>query len=149
MKIEITEQKAELALAVKKRATMKTLKAMVNEGYGMIYGYLFEVGRQPTGAPYVAYLEMAEEFDIELGFPVAEELPGRGELYMSKTYEGKVVTGTHKGSYQGLERAYHEIFKYIEKNKLDAVGICYDFYLNDPTYIPEDELLTKIVVPVK
>ena len=149
MKIELTEQKSELAIAVKKRANMENLKALIDEGYGMISNYLADLGKQMSGAPYIAYYDFADEFDIEMGFPVAEELSGKGGLYMSKTYEGKAITGTYKGSYDGLKQAYCEIFKYIEENKLEYTGVCYDHYINDPSVTPEDELLTKIVIPIK
>lgn len=149
MQIELTEQNAEFAVAIKKRANMENLQSLISEGYGMIYSYLTELGKQPSGAPYVVYYGIGDEFDIEMGFPVAEELPGKDELYLGKTYEGRIVTGTHKGSYDGLDKAYGEIFKYMEDNKLELVGIYYDYYLNDPSITPESELLTKIVIPIK
>lgn len=127
----------------------QTWKPLIDEGYGAIYNYLTELSKQPSGAPYVVYFGLSDEFDIEMGFPISEELPNKDELYMSKTYEGKVVTGTHKGSYSGLEQAYGDIFKYIEENGLEPVGLYCDFYLNDPSITAEEELLTKIVVPVK
>ena len=152
MKIELFEQKSQLSVAVKRKATMENMHALIDEGYGMIGAYLAELSKQPSCAPYICYFNCTEdfsEFDLEMGFPVAEELPVKGELYMSKTYEGKVVAGTYKGPYSGLEQAYGELMKYTEENKLELLGIYYDYYLNDPSVTPEDELLTKIVFPVK
>ena len=149
MKIELTEQKSQLSIAVKKRANMKNLKALIDESYNKIYDYLTELKELPSGAPYVAYLGIGDEFDIEIGFPVDVGLPCNDDLYMSRTYEGKIVTGVYKGPYNGLEQAYSQIFEFINKNKLEPTGVYYDYYLNDPSITPEDELLTKIVVPVK
>ncbi len=86
---------------------------------------------------------------MEMGFPVAHEIQVEGELYMSKTYAGKAVTGIHKGSYSKLDPAYGEILRFIEENSLELAGTYYDHYLNDPDKVSEDELLTKIVIPVK
>ena len=152
MNIELIEQKPELSMAIKKRATMETMMAIINEGYGMIAGYLAELSKQASGVPYIGYFNCTEdfcEFDLEMGFPVAEELPDKGELHMSKTYEGKVLAGTYKGPYSGLEQAYGELMKHAQENNLELVGVYYDYYLNDPSVTPEDELLTKIVFPVK
>ena len=149
VKVELIEQKPELALALKRRASMETLKPIIDEGYDILQNYLSGLGKQPSGTPYIAYLGMGEEFDMEVGFPISEELPVKGDLYMSKTCSGPAATGTHKGSYDRLEQAYGEIFKYMEENSLEPTGVYYDYYINDPSVTPEDELLTKIVIPVK
>ena len=149
MKIELTEQKSELALTIKKRANTENFTTLIKEGYGMLWNYLAELEKQISGSPYVAYFGFGEEFEIEMGFPVAEKLSVKGEFSLSETYEGRVVTGIYKGSYKGLAQAYEEIFKYIEENSLKSTGIYYDYYINDPSNTPEDELLTKIVIPIK
>jgi effector-binding domain-containing protein len=149
MKIELSEEKSLLALAVKRRANMNNLVTLVDEGYALLWEYISNLGKEVAGPPYIAYFGMGEEFDIELGFPVAEEIPGTEDIYMSKTQGGKSVVGMHFGSYQGLEQAYGEIFKYMEEQKLEPAGIFYDFYLNDPSITPAEELITKIVIPVK
>ena len=149
MIIELDEQTSLSAVAVKKRANKENFVALIHEGFNALNSFFTKSGKQLSDAPYIAYYGMGEEFDIEIGFPVAEEVPVEGELYMSKTYGGRAVTGMHKGSYDGLEKAYGEIFKYMEENALEPAGVFYDFYLNDPTDTQEDELLTKIVISVK
>jgi len=131
---------------------METMKTLIDEGYGMLSSYLAEISKQMAGPPYIGYFNCTDdfsEFDMEMGFPVAEELPVKDGIYMSNTYEGKVVTGTYKGSYSELEQAYGEISKYLEENKLESAGVYYDHYLNDPSDTVEDELLTKIVFVIK
>ena len=152
MKIEVVEQKSELSLATKKRATMENMMAIIDEGYGKIAGYLAELSKEASGAPYICYFNCTEdfsEFDLEMGFPVAEELPVKDGFYMGKTYEGKTLAGTHKGSYSKLEQAYAELMKYAAESNLELTGIYYDYYLNDPSVTPEEELLTKVVFAIK
>jgi effector-binding domain-containing protein len=38
---------------------------------------------------------------------------------------------------------------YVKDNSLELVGVYYDFYLNNPADTPENELLTKLVFPLK
>jgi effector-binding domain-containing protein len=152
MNISIVDQKAELALAYKEHATMENLMAVVDKGYTAVLNHLAKIGKQPVGAPYLAYFNCAEdfsEFDLEMGYPVAEDVPVENELYMSKTYEGKGVTATHKGSYSTLDDTYTAMMKFIEENSLELTGFYYDYYLNDPADTPESELLTKVVIPIK
>lgn len=154
MNIEVVEQKAELTLAYKEHTTMENLVASMDKGLNAVDHYLKELAEKPTGAPYAAYLNVNEdedfaEFDLEMGFPIAREVPVKDELFISRTYEGRVVTTTHKGSYQTLEEAYCAVMEYIAQNSLEPVGIYYDYYLNDPSNTPEEDLLTKVVIPVK
>lgn len=151
MKIELTERSSERALAVKKRTDMEGLKDVINEGYALILNHLAELGVQASGQPFVAYTGQGswEKFDTEMGFTVDRDVPCKGDLYMTKTHGGRAVTGTYKGSYEGLEKPYDEIYGYIKENGLEQVGAHYDYYLNDPSVTPENELLTKIVIPVK
>jgi len=149
MKIELIGMEPGLALAVRKRANAENFKELINEGYDQLQKYLVGLGKEMSGPPFVAYYMCGEEFDMDMGFPVAEEIPGTGDLYMCKTPSGKAVTGMYTGSYKGLEQAYGEIFKYIEENSLEPTGVYYDYYLNDPAVTPEDELETKIVIPLK
>ncbi len=152
MEIIITEQKAELAVVYKERASMDNLTAVMDKGLNMAYDLLKELGKQPAGAPFCCYTNMSEDFsafDLELGFPVTEEIPVKGELQMSKTLAGKALTATHKGSYASLETTYTAMMQYVADNSLEMKGIYYDWYLNDPDNTTEDELLTKVVFLIK
>ncbi len=153
MKIEVVEQKAERTLAYQEHATMDSLGSVMDKGLSSVYGHLKELGKHPIGAPYAAYRNANEsenfaEFDLEVGFPVAEEIPLKDGLFMSKTYEGKVVSAMHKGPYQTLEQTYAAVMNYIAENGFVPVGVYYDYYLNDPASTKEEELLTKVVVPI-
>jgi len=153
MKIEIENLQPQNAAAVKfTSVNMSGIGELVGEGYGKIMGYLAQQGKQMAGSPYLAYMNANEDwsqFDIEVGIPVAEELPENGGIYMSKTCEGKAVCTVYKGAYKDLEAAYCALMDYSKENSLESTGIYYDYYLNDPAETPESELLTKVVFPIK
>ena len=89
------------------------------------------------------------QFDIELGVPVAEALPEQGEIFMSKTCEGKAISAIHKGAYKDIEKTYAPMMEYLAVNNLKSTGVYYDYYISNPYETPESELLTKVVFPIK
>ena len=92
MQIECTEQNAVPVLKVRTRATMATLSQVIGENYGKIMNYLTELKVQPAEAPYTCYRNMdMEDLDVEMGFPVEKELPGRGDIEYGEIPAGKFV----------------------------------------------------------
>jgi len=153
MNIEISEQKAQLAVAVKKEsASMAEISVLATEGLQKVFGLLAQQGVEIAGVPYLAYSNGNADFtqfDVELGIPVSEEVAVTGEFFMSKTCEGKAITAMHKGAYKDVEVAYIALMQYMAENKLESTGVYYDYYLNDPADTPESELLTQVVFPIK
>ena len=153
MKIEITNQKPQIAVAIKKtKINMSNIANDIDEMSQKLISFLEEHNTQMFGAPYLAYMNANEDFsqfDIELGFPVEKPLPVSGEIYMSQTYEGKAVVSLYKGPYEELESSYMALMNYIKENSLESTGVYYEYYLNDPAETPESELLTEIIFPIK
>lgn len=78
-----------------------------------------------------------------------EPLPGKGEILSGEIPGGKVVSSMHKGPYKEMEQPYTEMAKWIYDNGLEPTGVAYEYYYNSPEDVPESELLTRIVMPVK
>ena len=151
MNIEIVEMKSELALVYKAHTSNAKSDKVTEKGINMVNAYLKELGIEPSGTPFVAYLNCAEDFskfDVEVGFPLAEAVPEKEDLFMSKTYEGKAVVATHKGAYRSIDKTYGKMFEFMDKQSLKFKGFFYDCYLNDPETTEDKELLTKVIVPV-
>ena len=153
MIIETTNMKPKIAVAIKRTAVnMDNMMAVIDEAVEKLMAYLSEQDKQLAGAPYLAYTNPNEDwsqFDIEWGMPIGEAIPVQGEFFMSRSYEGKALTVTHKGAYKDLETAYCALMDYAKENSLESTGVYYDYYLNDPTDTPESELLTQVVYPIK
>ena len=152
MKIEVVNLTPQIAVAIKKTAvTMNNVHETIGEMSAKLLTCLAEQGKSMAGAPYLAYINSNDDFskfDIEWGFPVAEPIPVSGEIYMSKTCEGKAIIATHKGSYSGLNMTYSAIIDYAKENSLECTGVAYDYYLNNPDETPENELLTQVIFPI-
>jgi effector-binding domain-containing protein len=151
-KIEITNEKSEIAAAIKVTAIgMDKMFEVMDTSYTKLVEYIAEQDKQISGAPYLCYSNGNEDFsqfDVEFGFPVSEAVADKGEIFMSQTYDGKAITTIHKGAYKDLETSYVALMDYAKENSLELLGVYYDYYLNDPADVPESELLTKLVFPI-
>jgi len=151
MTIEVVELKSELSLVYKEHTTIAKSDKVIEKGISMVAAYLDELGIEPSGTPYVAYLNCAADFskfDIEVGYPLAEAVTEKDGMLMSKTHEGKAVVATHKGSHRSLNTTYGKMFEFMEKQSLAFAGTFYDCYLTDPAETPTKEMQTKVIVPV-
>jgi effector-binding domain-containing protein len=147
--IELTEQPALMVLLIRTRAAVGDLPQVLGKAYGSIMQYLGELGENPSGAPFVAYYNMdMQDLDLEIGFPVSSALTGKNEIKPGEIPAGKQVSCTHKGPYAQVGPAYNALMQWVKQNGYTPTGTAYEFYLNDPTTTPENELLTKIMFPL-
>jgi effector-binding domain-containing protein len=148
--IELSEQNAQPVLMIRTRTSMETLSNVIGEGYEKIVSYLAGIGQQPAGVPYTCYHNTdMQDMDVEIGFPVAKMLPGKGDIQAGELPAGKYVTMMYKGPYSGMEKPYDEIFAWMKARGYGQAGVYYEYYYNAPDEVPEEELLTKIAIPVK
>lgn len=151
MQIELINQVAQPVLYVRLVASVDQLTQVFDKNIALIEGYLCEIGEKPVSAPYAAYYNHdMQNLDMEIGFPVAKALPGKGEIKSGTlpAFE-KAVCSEHKGSYDSLDDTYGQVYKYIEDNNFETSGAHYDFYVSNPDDTPEHELITRIIIPVK
>ncbi len=148
--LKVEEQTAQAAMSVRLRTSVENLPRIIGESYGKIAAYLAEMGVQPQFAPYTAYYNMdMQDLDVEMGFPVDKALPDQGDIKVVQIPAGKVVSCMYKGPYSQMEEPYNEIMKWIENNGYILAGVYFEYYFNSPEEVPESELLTKIVLPLK
>jgi len=123
---------------------------VLGQAYGAIAQYLGELGEQPAGPPFVIYHnDDMQDLDVEIGFPVARELPSKGDIQASEIPGGKVATCLYVGPYAEIEPAYAALSEWMRENGHEATGVAYEMYLNDPQQTPPAELQTQIVFPLK
>ncbi|HSV32059.1 MAG TPA: GyrI-like domain-containing protein [Atribacteraceae bacterium] len=147
---EVRDQKAQPVLSIRKKTTVEKLPDLIGESYTKIMDYMNELGEQPAGVPFTAYYSLdMHDLDVEMGFPVTRPLPEKDEIKAGETPAGKIVSTMYKGPYAGMEEPYTEMAKWINDNGYKSTGVYYEYYYNSPADVPESDLLTKIVMPVK
>jgi len=146
--IDILRKREQPTLSIRTRTKVEDLPVLIGESYGKMAVYLKELGEFPSDIPYVAYHNMdMQNLDVEIGFPVSEALPEKGEIQSGSIPEGNVVFCMYRGAYREMVSTYNEMANWIEENRLKPTGTVYECYYNGPEY-PESELLTMIVMPI-
>jgi len=147
---EVKQQSAQPTLTVRVKTSTQQLPQVFARVYASIGQYLGELGEKPAGPPFAAYYNMdAQAMDVEIGFPVAKQLPGRGEIKPGATPSGQVATCLHTGPYNEAPGAYEALSHFLRESKFEATGVAYELYLNDPAQTPPEELQTQVMFPLK
>jgi effector-binding domain-containing protein len=147
---EIKTQDPQPTLSIRSRTSIQGLPRLLGESYGKIAGYLAELGEEPAGAPFAAYHNMdMHDLDVEIGFPVAKAIQGKGEIQASQIPGGKLGYALHTGRYGDIAPAYDALTQFVKEQGYEPTGVSYEFYLNDPEETPQEQLLTQLVFPLK
>ncbi len=146
---DIKEQPLQLTASIRTRAKVQDLPEVIGRSYMAIIQYLNELGEPPVGVPFTAYYNMdMNDLDVEMGFPVANKIQEKDEIYSGEISAGKCVAAMHYGPYSEMEPTYEKIMKWINDKGYSMTGVSYEFYLNDPREVPEEKLETQIMIPV-
>jgi effector-binding domain-containing protein len=105
---------------------------------GMVYGTYFN---SPEDVP-------EEQLQYEIGFSVNEDFQQIDKLGFKEIPEHTVIAAMHQGAYTEVGPVIHAVVDYAVKNGYDIVGPITEVYLNDPSQVPESELLTEVRIPV-
>lgn len=156
MEISIITQTSKPVLSIRAKVPEAELPAHVVKCYELIAAYILEFGEQPSGEPFIAYYNIDTEnlrgngiWDMEVGLIVDKVLPSKGEIIVSELINSKAVTCIYKGAYRGMGRAYSLLTEWIKNNEYQFANISYEYYLNSPADVSEDELLTKLVMLIR
>jgi effector-binding domain-containing protein len=150
MEIDIEELQTQPVLYIRTKTSLESLPQVIGESYMKIANYLQGMGEQPAGVPYTAYhnLDM-QDMDVEMGFTVSKPLPEGDEVKTGGIPAGKAAITMYNGPYSEMEATYDEIFKWIAERGYQPTGVYYEYYYNSPQDVPESELQTQIVIPLK
>lgn len=148
-KIDLYEQPEQHVLSIRAKIHFNDYPKVAGQAYEKTMEYATQNDLLFSGGPFVCYHNVdLENLDVEMGFPVATPVAGKGEI-LGHTIPGqKVVSGIFLGAYQDTDPLMMEIVQWIADHGYAQQGTIYNYYLNDENR-PASELLTQIVVPVK
>lgn len=148
--MQIIDAPEQPVLAIRTRTPVSALPQQIGKAYAAIAAYMQEQGETPTEAPYTAYFNMdMDDLDVEMGFPVPRALPAKGDIKPGVIPAGKQAVAMHKGPYSAMEPVYKALAEWAVRQGFEPAGISYEYYYNSPMEVPEEELLTKVVLLLK
>jgi effector-binding domain-containing protein len=128
---------------------MNEYSNFADQTFTKIKKYLENINEILGGEPIVCFHNMdLEKLDVEIGFPVANYINGNGEILGQIIPSQKVVLAIDLGPYEKQDPTLGELFEWIQKNGYEMQGKIYYQYLNNPER-NENELLTKMIIPIK
>ena len=108
------------------------IPAAVDRAFPALFGWLEEHRIERTGAPFIRYLAMEPEFELEFGVPVADA-PAQARRELPA---GRFAIDIHIGL-TGLREAHIALAAWIESQGATIVGPSIECYLTDPADEPD------------
>jgi len=147
---KVFEQIDQPVLSIRTKAAVQDLPAVLGKAYGDVMTHMGSLGESPVGMPFVCYYNMdMQALDLEIGFPAARALPGKGDVQPSTIPAGLSATCEYTGPYEEMVSAYNELNAWMEEHGYQPTGVVYEYYLNGPQDTPPAGFKTRIVFPLK
>jgi len=142
-------QREQPTLTIRTSVKVEKFPQIITETCEKVRAYLEEIGELTAGVSIAIYHNFdPKNMDIEIGFPVARPLVGKGDIKAGFIPEGKVLFCMYKGPYKAVGPVYKEMDQWIAVNVFNSGSTVYEHYYNDLSF-PESELITKILIPIR
>ena len=148
-------------LTIRTTTPASKLPEIIGTSYSKIMEYMSRLNVEPMEEPFVAYYNMdMENLDVEIGFVVLSMPEGHQDgdddnndnedgIKFNIIPPGREISCMYKGPYAESAEAYDKLLEFAEQMGVEVTGTAYEYYYNSPAEVPESELLTKIVFPLK
>jgi effector-binding domain-containing protein len=145
----VDDRPAQPYVAIRTLVTMQDLGAgVIPQLHGEVMAWLKGQGTAPAGAPFIRYLviDMERQLEVEIGWPVASAMRGNDRISAGSIPAGRYASLVYTGLDQGIAGNY-ELLKWgakrglvwdkTETEKGDAFGSRYESFLTDPADEPD------------
>lgn len=150
-KVELKEVEAQPALTMRSQTTPEELDSVISEGINGVAAYLRAIGARGAGPPFTLSSDPDEEgkIAVAIGWPTAEELPGRGRVESLLLPAGRGAWAVNRGPYSALVGAYRALYEWIVEQGCDVADDPREIYYTDPDEVPDPaDYVTGIVWPL-
>jgi effector-binding domain-containing protein len=135
---QLEERSALPYVGIRRTVTRDGLTEAIDRDFPALFGWLGEHGVAPSGPPFIRYLavDMERELEIDLGVPVVEEVSGDELVRRGRLPAGRYATLVHVGPYGGLRAAHEALQEWAEEQGF-AWGERVETYVTDPSREPD------------
>lgn len=146
---ELIQTESQPVVKIHTHTPVEGLPQSLGRAFTALEAYLGGVGEPPAGPPFVAfYNQDMQNLEIEIGFPVVNPVPGRGDILSGDIPAGRYAACLYTGPYVGMPSAYRALTEWTSEHGYQPSGVSYEYYLNDPGKTAPQDLQTRIVLPL-
>lgn len=131
------------------KATHDQIFTSIPNGFGIVFASL--QGQPPIGAPFTifhVFPDAETEGEISLCVPIESHSTSSANVDVIQFGGGLVASIVHQGPYEEMGVAYSTIGSWIHEHGHHVSGSSREVYLNSPTEVEQDGLLTEIQWPI-
>jgi effector-binding domain-containing protein len=148
--IEVVELTPQPTLVIEAEVAPQDLGAELARILPTVHGHVMAKGGQMAGMPFLRYLGMGTAtFSIQAGVPVAEAMPGEGEIRSIELPGGRTATTLFLGPYHEVANAWDALNAWCADQGIEVDFGGWDVYENDPSTVTDpSQLRTRIYQPL-
>lgn len=117
----------------------------LTRAYPALFAALGAAGLKPVGPPIARYTVDETAFHVVAGVPFDGEYSATEPMEVVTIAPTTIATTIHRGSYEGLEAAFHAVIEWIQANGYHIVADPWECYLDGPEVA---EPRTQVCFPV-
>ena len=141
-------------VATGSRPDADAMDAAMDAAYFQVSKFIETHGLSINGAPLlIVHSFEGPKMLFDAAIPVSgvgETTPTDGTIVgIRSTYAGPVILLEHRGSHRLLANTHRKVSAYLAAAGLERNGPYWESYVSDPARVPEPDLVTQIVYPVK
>jgi DNA-binding transcriptional MerR regulator len=139
------------ALVVREHVHQDEMSEVVPRAIAEVHEYVQEVGLGFQGPPICVCPFPNDDgtLDTQIGWPVAEDVAGRGRIELTTLPATRALVMKHVGPYTALGKSYRLMSEVMEENGLTPVDAPREVYVTDPEEVTDpNEYETVIVWPI-
>lgn len=139
--IKIKDSPEQRLASIRVKTTLNKVPEKVRQLLTETKEYLDAQGIKPAGPPMAIYFEVGSFLvDVEVGYPVKEEVEGNERVKASKVPGGKVACTSYEGPHIEIPEAHRAVHGYLHEHGIKVTSDpAREVFLIDPSEQPEGE----------
>lgn len=137
-------------VSIRSRIPIAEVSSFFDRSYQALYAHVAANGGEVAGPALSCTHAMGEgSFDIEVAVPLREPIPGSDAISAGEVAPFEAAVTFHVGSYTTLGETYAALSEFVRQQGREAIGIGYEFYVDDPSKVPVERRRTRVALPLK
>src|SRR5262249_25891059 len=136
------------ALVIEEHVQQDSLPEVIPADIAEVHDYVQELGFGFQGPPFCVcpYPNEDGSQDAEIGWPVAEDVPGRGRIELRTFPATRALVMKHVGPYTALANSYRLMNEVMEENGLTPTAAAREIYVTNPEEVSDPNGYETLIV---